>query len=128
MSIAELIQALQSESTSIDTQFQIWISVTFAAIIAVFMAREQLSMNTKVFLGSMYALAAAVVILRYANDASQFAFLKNELTERGVMYPAIADLRILRAVVYAIGTLATVVFVLVNPRRAHSRTDNGNSA
>ena len=110
--VAELIDLLQNESASIDMQFQLWITITSAVVIANFAARIHLSRNMRLFVAVLYTLAAATIGLRYANDASQFVFLKAELSARGVDYPAVVDLRILRALVYSCGTLATVAFFL----------------
>ncbi len=113
--VAEIIELLQNESASIDMQFQLWITITSAVVIASFAARGRLARNMRLFVAIMYALAAATIALRYANDASQFVFLKAELTARGVDYPAVVDLRILRGLVYLCGTLATCAFIFLNP-------------
>ncbi len=113
--VAELIGLLQNESASIDMQFQLWITITSAVVIASFAARHRLSTQMKVFVAGMYALASATIALRYANDASQFVFLNDELMARGVNYPNYADLRLLRGLVYFFGTLATLVFVIRTP-------------
>jgi len=115
ITVAELLEILQNESASIDTQFQLWITITSAVLIASFAAREHFSFLMKVFVALMYALASATIGLRYANDASQFVFLKSELSARGVEYPAVVDLRILRALVYVCGTIATTAFVFLRP-------------
>ena len=111
VSIAEIIELLQNESASIDMQFQLWLAITSAVIIAVFTGQHHLSFRVKAFIAFLYTLASATILLRYANDASQFVFLKDELRIRGVEYPTIIDLRILRALVYMCGMIATLVFI-----------------
>ncbi len=113
--VAEIIELLQNESASIDMQFQLWITITSAVVIASFAARRHISRNMRLFVAVMYALAAVTIGLRYANDASQFVFLKTELSARGVDYPAVVDLRILRTLVYSCGTIATFAFIFLNP-------------
>ncbi len=120
-SVAELIELLQNESASIDMQFQLWITITSAVIIASFAARHHLSFWMRAFIAVMYTLASATIAFRYANDASQFVFLHNELRIRGVDYPTFIDLRILRGFVYLCGTVATLVFMFLKPS---SKTDN----
>ena len=115
-SVAELIELLQNESASIDMQFQLWITITSAVIIASFAARHHLTFWMRAFVAIMYTLASATIAFRYANDASQFVFLHNELRIRGVDYPAFIDLRVLRGLVYSCGTIATLVFMFFNPR------------
>ena len=113
VTVAELIGLMQNESASIDMQFQIWMALTFAVIIANYTTRSHLSLKLKLFVASMYALASCVLTVRYANDASQFIFLKAELSSRGVEYPSVVDLRLLRGLVYIIGTVATLIFVFI---------------
>lgn len=125
ISVAELIELLQNESASIDMQFQLWLAITSAVVIASFTGRHHLSSWVKVFVAILYTLASATILLRYANDASQFVFLKNELLSQGVEYPAVIDLRILRALVYVGGTFATLVFILYKPR---SKAENASSS
>ena len=117
VSVAELIELLQNESASIDMQFQLWITITSAVIIACFAARDNLSLWLKLFIASMYTLAVITLMVRYANDASQFVFLKMELSNKGVEYPSVGDLRLIRALVFSIGSLATLLFVFVNPKK-----------
>ncbi len=119
--VAELIELLQNESASIDMQFQLWITITSAVVIASFAARHHLSFWMRAFVAIMYTLASATIALRYANDASQFVFLHNELRIRGVDYPTFIDLRTLRALVYSCGTLSTLAFIFIKPR---PKTDN----
>ena len=114
-SIAEIIELLQNESASIDMQFQLWITITFAVVIASFAARNHFPFAMKIFVALMYALASVTIGLRYANDASQFVFIKYELSARGVEYPAVVDLRYLRGLVYACGTIATTIFIFLTP-------------
>ena len=113
--VAELIELLQNESASIDMQFQLWITITSAVIIASFAARHHLTFWLRAFIAVMYTLASATIAFRYANDASQFVFLHNELRIRGVDYPTFIDLRILRGLVYSCGTVATLVFMFFKP-------------
>ncbi len=119
--VAELIELLQNESASIDMQFQLWMTITSAVIIATFAARHHLSFWMRAFVAVMYTLASATIAIRYANDASQWVFLQNELSSRGVDYPAFVDLRILRGLVYSFGTVATLVFMFFRPS---AKTDN----
>lgn len=113
MTVAELIQLLQNESASIDTQFQLWITITSAVLIASFAARPYLSISLKAVIAVMYLLASATIGVRYANDASQFELLMGELRHRGVDYPSFFDLRILRTLVYSVGSLATLAFLFL---------------
>ena len=127
ISVAELIELLQNESASIDTQFQLWITITSAVVIASFAARHYLSFWMKTFIAVIYLLASSIIVLRYANDASQFVLLHNELSNRGVDYPTVIDLRTLRALVYIGGTLATFAMIFFKPKSKIDNTQFGKS-
>ncbi len=120
VTVAELIELLQNESASIDMQFQLWITITSAVIIASFAARHHLTFWLRAFIAVMYTLASATNAFRYANDASQFVLLHDELRIRGIDYPTFIDLRFLRGLVYSFGTIATLVFMFIKPG---SKTD-----
>jgi len=79
----------------------------------------------RVFVAVMYTLASATIVIRYANDVSQWIFLSNELGSRGVDFPAFIDLRILRGLVYSCGTVGTLVFMFLNSK---SNADTAPSA
>ena len=113
--VAELIELMQNESASIDMQFYLWVTITSAVVIAGYAARNTLTLWLKCFVAAMYLLATVTIGIRYANDASQFVFLRDELLARGVDYPSVADLRMLRASIFSIGTLAAVVFLFLSP-------------
>ena len=119
--VAELIELLQYESAAIDMQVQLWITITSAVIIASYAARLHLPFWLRALIGVLYTLASATIAFRYANDASQFVFLHNELRIRGVDYPTFIDLRILRGLVYSCGAVATLVFMFFKPS---SKMDN----
>ncbi len=127
ITVAELIELLQNESASIDMQFQLWMTLTTAVIIASFAARHHLSFWMRVFIAVMYSLASATIAFRYANDASQWVFLNNELGSRGVNYPAFIDLRILRGLVFSCGTAGTLVFMFFKPKSKAAPTVSGKS-
>ena len=116
VTVAELIELMQNESASIDMQFHLWITITSAVVISSYAARDHLYFRLKMFVASMYLLATLAITLRYANDASQFVFLRTELVSRGVVYPAVADLRLVRGLIYGLGTLATLTFLFRNRR------------
>lgn len=124
LTVAELIELMQNESASIDMQFQIWITITTAVVIASYAARRNFSLLLKMFVATMYALATSALMMRYANDASQFVFLRTELLNRGVEYPSVGDLRLLRGMVYSIGTAATLAFIFLKPKKENRRIED----
>lgn len=118
LAIAELIELLQNESASIDMQFQLWITITSAVAIASFAAGKSLSNWTKCFIAAMYLLATCAIMVRYANDSAQFVFLKAELSGQGVDYPSVGDLRLLRWLIFVMGTLAALTVLFKPPDKA----------
>jgi len=61
----EALEFLLLLEGSIDQQFQVWITLTFAAVAAAYLARGHLSKAFAHFMTSVYLLAVAAVIARW---------------------------------------------------------------
>ena len=80
----EVLELLAVYEASIDSQVELWISLTFAAIAGSFLARQHLSKNFAHFLTSVYLLATIMVVARFALDAHRLIVLLES-------YPFMAD-------------------------------------
>ena len=80
----EVLELLSIYEASIDSQVELWISLTFAAIAGSFLARQHLSKNFSHFLTSVYLLATIMVVARFAFDAYRLIVLVEN-------YPFLAD-------------------------------------
>jgi hypothetical protein len=62
---AQLLDLYLEVIQDIDTQFQVWISITFAVLVASFVAGQRLSRSARVSIAVLYVFAAIVLYLRY---------------------------------------------------------------
>lgn len=65
MSDAEFYELLFTLMADIDTQFQFWLTMTFALIVTTFFAGERLNTYLRVFLTVLYAAACGLIVMRW---------------------------------------------------------------
>ena len=111
---AELAELFFVRESAIDAQFQFWISITFAVIVANFVGGKRLSSRSRVVIALLYTLAVVVLVSRWyyvAIDATQF---REQLEAMGVVlnFPIVTVYS--RVVLVALGTSASIVFLLSN--------------
>ena len=78
MELAILLEA------SIDTQFQIWITITFAFIVATYASRARLANSIRTGVTILYLLIAVALFARWASDGTRLLTMIAILTERGI--------------------------------------------
>ena len=112
ISNAELIELQFSSLTLLATEFQYWMSVTFAVVVAAFVAGERLSKLVRVWVAVLYLCVSVLFAARYNSTLSVASELGREFALRGLP-AAEGPLLIagLRTVVFVLGT-ATVLWVL----------------
>jgi hypothetical protein len=111
---AELAELFFVRESAIDAQFQFWISITFAVIVANFVGSKRLSARSRVVIALLYTLAVVVLVSRWyyvAIDAIQF---REQLEALGVVinFPVLTVYS--RIVLVALGMSASIVFLLSN--------------
>ena len=80
----ELIYDVLYESLSLaDSILQLWITATFAVIVATFIAGARVSRVMYRLVASLYAFYAVVLITRYCSSAFQIFYYRNILDQRG---------------------------------------------
>ena len=118
----ELFELLRLNEEAMGVQFQIWISVTFATIVAAHAGRDSLSRPMKWIVGLLYLLATVTLgsmWYYYAENNFQLAHL---LVSRGVdpIIPTITGPA--RMALVTCGVLTTLVFIFRTPM-AVSKSD-----
>ena len=111
----ELIEMFFHAQSGIDTQFQYWVSVTFAVVVASFVAGDRLSRGMRYLVAVLYSLATAALTSR----AAEFVFMSIEAIDR-LQESGVADLLpqpgwrlgVFRILLYAIGTVSALWFLL----------------
>jgi hypothetical protein len=84
MSIELTYQALYEALSLSDSSPQIWISVTFAVIVAAHLAGNRIRRATYGLVSGLYGLYSLVLVVRYCSAAYQIFFYQNQLIEHGL--------------------------------------------
>ena len=111
---AELAQLYFMRESVIDAQFQFWITITFAVIAANFIAGRRLSPRSRYAIALLYALAVVVLASRWIYVAADTIQFRDQLRESGVVLAVPTVTIAARAVLVALGTVASLVFLLSN--------------
>ena len=123
----ELIYEVLYDSLSLaDSILQIWMTVTFAVIVATYIAGGRVGQVMHRLVSSLYGLSAAVLITRYASSAFQIFHYRSTLIERGFEpWPVPYWISIVIGsgtfVLMLAGTVATLWFM----RWTRNRSENG---
>ncbi len=113
----ELIELFQNELAGIDSQFQFWITITFAVVVASHLARDQLSKSLRSFIAILYALAVVLLGLRLGAHVQGAEYVFGVLSDLGVEYPRGRPVMIgwLRRVLVVLGSLGAIFFIAFGP-------------
>ena len=112
-SLAELTELYFAATTSMDAQFQFWLSVTFAVVIAGFFAGDRLTKKLSYLAAILYGLAAFVLIARFVDAARFGGMLRDSILEAGVEIPTVNLIVVVaRFSLLILGTLAALYFLL----------------
>jgi hypothetical protein len=110
----QLLQLLLEVYADIDTQFQVWLSITFAVMVATFMAGERFSLIGRVLIVALYGCASSILLLRYfgAIELSQYVLEIYALYDVGLPPGVNAGAAALRVVLIPLGTAIAGLSVL----------------
>lgn len=87
MTEVDLLPLFFDVNQDIDTQFQFWISITFAVLVASFVADERLSRVERRVIAVLYLTAASIVLLRYNSAVAHQAQVLDLFTANGLPRP-----------------------------------------
>ena len=117
ISTSDLLNLVLTQRGNIDLQFQFWLTITFAVIVAAYSAGDRLDRKLRVMAAALYLLASVHLGSRWMFDGSVAMRWVNLLHARGV------DIGIPWFAVYArmalmvLGTAAAVVLLVWRPWR-----------
>jgi len=125
MSQESIYSTLYAALALTDSIFQIWITLTFAVLIATYIAERRFDRRIYLLVSGLYAFASAILFTRFASAAYQAFYYKNLLVTRGFApwpVPNIVSLAIGCGtfVFLFTGTLATLWFVRSTWKRSMS--------
>jgi hypothetical protein len=83
MSQELIYEALYDSLSLADSILQIWMTVTFAVIVAAYIAGGRVGQVMYRLVSSLYGLYAAVLVVRYGSSAFQIFYYRSTLIERG---------------------------------------------
>lgn len=121
ISTSDLLTLVLAQRGNIDLQFQFWLTITFAVLVAAFSAGDRLDRRLRVMAAALYLLATVHLVTRWIYDGSVASRWVGVLNARGV------DIGIPWFAVYArmalmvLGTTAAVVFLVWRPWRRDDR-------
>ncbi len=96
-----------------DAQFQFWISITLAVLIASFVAGEKLSRGARVVIMVLYLAAIAVFFMRYERAFDYFNYVLELYQTQGVSNPRTGvSIAPLRRTVFLLGSVVTALSIL----------------
>ena len=110
----ELIELIQNSFAAVDLQFQYWLTITFSAVVASFLARNHLGTGLRFALATLYALSALQILLVSLAHLEHGSFLAGALADLGVNPPTtfLPAVAVIRRLVFGLGTLAGIVLIL----------------
>ena len=130
----QLLELLLEVNQDIDTQFQVWISITFAVLVASFVAGPRLTMGARVGIATLYVCASVILYMRYMRGAVDYIpYVYQLFTAYGAPLPQ-GDSRaafLLRVWLLRLGsgvTALAVLFPSLGHRRQPSVADEGSGA
>ena len=118
ISTAELLELGLLLRDDIEDQFEFWLSVTFAVIAASFVAGAKLKLSWRAVIGGLYVLTTSLFYIRFRMSGALLSSYVQEAIERGAVWTEIgAPLPMLRTLIFAVGTIATMWFLYWNSKR-----------
>ena len=116
MSQESIYSTLYAALALTDSIFQIWITLTFAVLVATYVAERRFRLGMYRLVSSLYGLASAILLVRFASAAFQAFHYKNLLVTRGFEpwpVPNVVSLIIGGGTILLlfVGTVATLWFV-----------------
>ena len=117
LSLYEAISLIRTNEEAISTQFQVWLTITFATIVAVFAGRNLLTGLIKWLVTMLYLLASLAILASCFYLAEGNAQITALLLNRGeaVQPPVFAGITYLA--LYLAGVVTTTYFIHLNPER-----------
>lgn len=115
ISNAELLELFFTAQEFLEAQFQYWMSISFAVIVAVSVVGDRITTAVRYTLSLLYLLSTALFLLRYASAIGELTLIADAATARGIVGDMGRSLRwpiaSIRTVLFLGGTVATLWFL-----------------
>lgn len=106
----ELIQLYDAVFSNINTQFELWVTITFAVIIASYIAGHRLERSLQYIVAILYTSVSLLLVLMLIS-AVNFAGEFNAFGIAAVQDTMTLTIVVLRMGIWIFGTVATLVFI-----------------
>ena len=112
----ELIMTLKETSAGIATDFQFFLTITFALIVVSYTVGERLGAAPRVAISGLYLAMVFLLFVRYQGQGSQALYAVTKLREMKSDYPALDVVTLMwsRRFIFLAGTLVAI-FALFKP-------------
>ena len=115
----ELILLYDVITGSVNAQFELWITITFAVIIASYLAGHRLAKSLQYVIAILYTSVSVLLYLMLVAAVQLSAQFDASLASTN-LFSAIA---LLRTSVWILGTIATIVFIFKGHKVDASKSD-----
>ena len=120
ISSADLLNLVLAQRSSIDLQFQFWLTITFAVIVASFIAGPRLVPRLRLLAAILYVTASAHITARWMYDGVTANQWLKVLASRGVDYQVPWIAAYLRMGLMLLGTVSALVFLFWHAKTTHA--------
>jgi len=117
MNTAEIYELILMQRSSIDTQFQVWITITFATIVASFTSKEELRTKYKIFVSLLYIIATVTLASRWYYDAIETISLIEALDKEQIELWVPKVTIISRSLLMILGSIGTLIFIFSSHKK-----------
>ena len=98
----------------VDTTFNLWMSATFAVLIAIHFVGRQLKTSALVLIATLYSLFSLLCLVRIIMSGSSVIMYGQSIEAEpstGLDFPFAIVLTILRLLIFAIGSISALYFI-----------------
>jgi glucan phosphoethanolaminetransferase (alkaline phosphatase superfamily) len=120
LTIAEAMELIRVNEEAIAVQFQTWLTITFATIVAVFAGRNLLTTLMRWLVTLLYLLASLSVVAMSFYLAEGNAQLLAALASRDVAVAAPVFAGIVFLMLFLVGVATSVYFIHMKPDERHT--------
>ena len=111
ISSAELLELRFMLESSIDVQFQVWMAITFAVVVAAYSGRAELTTPIRIAIVCIYLMAAYALFGRWITEGLRIGQIGDVLRDRGIFMPIWMGSAFFRFATYFLGTIIAAISV-----------------
>ena len=108
---AELLELHFMLESSIDVQFQVWMAITFAVVVAAYSGRADMTKTIRIAIVFIYLIAAYALFARWITEGERIRQIAEVLRERDVFMPYWPSAGYFRFATYFLGTIIAAISI-----------------